>query len=396
MLNKKIKILNLFAFSQETHGCNFQLWQKAILRFSLIRTWPLLNKNSEFEFEIHNYNEINQKLMAEKDGVKFFSYPINLKTFLRNKLVKFNNRINPRKIGTFSKEYSDQFEEYLSNVNDVDIVHIRGTGKNIVRVIEICKQKSIPCILESCGAGFACAEKYISLVFKIIVRTKRLKKRIIKNYKTVEANKVEVLYPPVDTNIFKPLGKNVRSNYPRLLYVGSICRNKQLHLAVSLFDKVRKVFPKATLDVIGFVHDKSYYNYVKKYINKHNLASVVFFLGYIKNEDLPPYYSNSDILVSPSKLEAFSSVCVESMACETPPLVLEGSFGPEEFIDHNCTGFIVNEDNIYTQVVTILKDKERLKEIGKKARKVVMKENNLNYIASRLDKIYKEIIFKSC
>jgi len=53
-------------------------------------------------------------------------------------------------------------------------------------------------------------------------------------------------------------------------------------------------------------------------------------VGFLPDEDLPAYYSMTDLYISPSLLEGLGVTPIEAMACGTPAIVTDASSGPEE------------------------------------------------------------------
>lgn len=74
-----------------------------------------------------------------------------------------------------------------------------------------------------------------------------------------------------------------------------------------------------------------------------NIRSIVDFLGYIPNQELPSLYAKFDVSVSLSREESFGVVAVEAMSCACP-VVTSDAEGFCEVVDDNVTGFIVPKD----------------------------------------------------
>jgi glycosyltransferase involved in cell wall biosynthesis len=85
------------------------------------------------------------------------------------------------------------------------------------------------------------------------------------------------------------------------------------------------------------------YNYKEKYerlVKRLRLSDKVRFLGYISHNDLPKYYSASDLYVLPSIREQWSNTIMEAMACKTPVIATEVGANPYLIFDGQ-TGFLV-------------------------------------------------------
>jgi D-inositol-3-phosphate glycosyltransferase len=66
----------------------------------------------------------------------------------------------------------------------------------------------------------------------------------------------------------------------------------------------------------------------------------VSFLGLVKHEELPYFYSAADLCVLPSYYESFGLVALESLACGTPVVVTKVG-GLESVIRQGDTGYVV-------------------------------------------------------
>ena len=74
-----------------------------------------------------------------------------------------------------------------------------------------------------------------------------------------------------------------------------------------------------------------------------NIQDSVTFLGLIKQEELPYFYSAADVCVIPSYYESFGLVALESMACGTP--VVANNVGDLRNVIHQGeTGYVVMDN----------------------------------------------------
>jgi D-inositol-3-phosphate glycosyltransferase len=70
----------------------------------------------------------------------------------------------------------------------------------------------------------------------------------------------------------------------------------------------------------------------------------VIFLGLVKQEMLPLFYSAADLCVVPSYYESFGLVVLESLACGTPVVATKVG-GAESVIRHGETGYVVIDND---------------------------------------------------
>jgi glycosyltransferase involved in cell wall biosynthesis len=128
----------------------------------------------------------------------------------------------------------------------------------------------------------------------------------------------------------------------RFLFLGRIVSYKAPHIAIEAAKKAG-----AKLDVIGttsFVNDPKYVNYVKHLCDGKQIR----FIGEVDDKTKIDFLSNAQGLLVPSVAEPFGLVCVEAMACGTPPIALaRGAFG--EIIVDSESGFVCESVDIMAQ-----------------------------------------------
>ncbi|HEC66310.1 MAG TPA: glycosyltransferase, partial [bacterium] len=121
-----------------------------------------------------------------------------------------------------------------------------------------------------------------------------------------------------------------------------------------------------------------------RFIKSFGLQDNVEFLGFVKYESLPGYYSLAKIYVEPGIGRAMSLSNKEAMACGTP--VIRGNDSDEEVID-GVTGFLVNpfsKVEFAEKVVFLLRNQELNKKMGSAARDFVLKNFSWEKVAERI------------
>jgi glycosyltransferase involved in cell wall biosynthesis len=176
----------------------------------------------------------------------------------------------------------------------------------------------------------------------------------------IDSRKLKLYPRGVDINIYRPTALKDQGLI-KLLYVGRISKEKNLHLLASAFKRLSKENSKLSLKVVG---DGPYREEMWNYLQGTN----VVFTGYKQGDDLLRIYSNSDLFIFPSTTDTFGNVVLEAQACATPVVVTD-SGGPMENIIPDMTGIIVKgncEESLYLGIKSLL-DKERLSVMSKKA-----------------------------
>jgi len=154
-----------------------------------------------------------------------------------------------------------------------------------------------------------------------------------------------VIYPPVDTEIFKPIVPV--ENDVIIIYTGSKALDtppKLVHELIEIaFSQGLKVnvFGE-NVDQIMHSHDMSnkIINGVKIYKN-------------LSDHELAKLYSESYVVIAPQYFELFGYVPVEAMACGAPVITF-GYLGPSETVVNSVTGFLAYSDEDMKNILKVL------------------------------------------
>jgi glycosyltransferase involved in cell wall biosynthesis len=120
------------------------------------------------------------------------------------------------------------------------------------------------------------------------------------------------------------------------LFVGRFVPAKNLTLLVDAFSRVVEDWPSATLRLIG---DGPIKSDIQSKISDRNLQDSIRLEGYIDNNNLPKFYSSSDVFVLSSQRENHPITLLEAMSCGTP--VVAPSIGAiPEIVEDERTGLL--------------------------------------------------------
>lgn len=207
----------------------------------------------------------------------------------------------------------------------------------------------------------------------VVVQTRKQRDIFIRY--GISPARIFVIPNSVDSRLFHDANKSYGSlEGPRLLYVGRLLPGKGALDAVEIFFEVQKELPGASLELIGPAADQEYLASITAFIEDRGIGSKVGILGSVAHSRLQPFFSGADLLLLPSRSESFGKVLIEAMACGTPPVAFRGSGGPDEVISHGVDGLLVGPEDAATRVVALLKDPERLKEMGRSGVEKVARE----------------------
>ncbi|MDX9786512.1 MAG: glycosyltransferase [Desulfobacterales bacterium] len=186
------------------------------------------------------------------------------------------------------------------------------------------------------------------------------------------------LYPRgIDINFFHPSKRNGHLNqhleYPnilKLLYVGRISREKNLHLLANAFKALAERHLNLSLVIVG---DGPYLEDMKASLNGYPCL----FTGYMEGDALAELYASCDLFVFPSTTDTFGNVVLEAQASGLPVIVTDQG-GPCENLLPNITGLIVAGDDeaaLEEAIHSLITDLKRLTQMGRDARDYMEKRS---------------------
>jgi glycosyltransferase involved in cell wall biosynthesis len=197
--------------------------------------------------------------------------------------------------------------------------------------------------------------------------------------KGVDRSRVRVQKWGVDTERFHPGKGNgfltrrygLAPDHLKLLYVGRVSKEKNLHVLSEIMRKLADIRNDVALVVIG---DGPYLAEMKRDLNR----LPVIFTGYLTGDPLPHAYAACDLFVFPSTNDTSGNVILEAQASGVPVIVTDRG-GPQENLIPGETGYIVPADDADAMVRCICRladDPARLQ---------AMKEEARSYAAQRTE-----------
>lgn len=225
----------------------------------------------------------------------------------------------------------------------------------------------------------------------IVAFSKYLKIWMKKRY-----NKKSVLLDlGVNREIFKPISKkefiDLVKGSPQLLYVGQISEKKGCDELLYGMHKLKDIYPKFTLQIIGFGEDY----YLKKFkdqISKYKLEKNIDLVGYLDSKEINKYYNACDVFITPSRWEGFGLPILEAMAVGKPCVALN-KFNTKYLILDSKAGCVFNnKKDIHKAVIDCI---ENYEVYSKNAIKFSSAKNfEWHSHAKGLKRIYKKLLNK--
>lgn len=216
----------------------------------------------------------------------------------------------------------------------------------------------------------------------------------------IAPDKITKINPGVDPHRFRPgKAEEIERAVQRLglhnkriiLTVGRLVTRKGHDKVIESLPLVLQEVPTAVYLIVG---DGPTRNELARLVQEHGLEEHVVFAGRVAEQDLPAYYQIADLFVMPSReiegdVEGFGIVFIEAGACEVP-VIGGASGGMGDAIAHGETGFLVdplNVDEIAQAIITLLKDDNLARSMGKAGRTRAEREFSWAHAAERVQSI---------
>ena len=239
--------------------------------------------------------------------------------------------------------------------------------------------------------------KYFSKDIVIICISKWLEKLAKQRY-IFRENKIYTIPCTIDSDKWKSIGKDkakkilkfdISKKYFLFSAFNGITDNRKgFDLLLKSLTKLDIEKNKFTIVILGNADGldkikKTYdYNFII-FDNKFNN----------KNDLLITIYSACDILIVPSRLEAFGLVALEAGACSLPCVSFKGT-GVEDIIEHNHDGYLAEYLNIedLAKGINLLNTESTRQKMSINIRNKIIKKFSYEAVSSKYRDIYKKLI----
>lgn len=209
--------------------------------------------------------------------------------------------------------------------------------------------------------------------------------------------KVKLIHRGLDLDLFTleqcrdDNKEDLDTNNKRAVSVACVAHLVPVKGHPTLIEAVSKL-ENVHLFLAGSPLDQVYTKQLKEQVVNLGLEQCVHFLGNIN--DVSGFISQMDIVVLPSRSEAFGVALIEAMACGKACIASDIS-GPRDIIQDGVSGFLVSPENPdeLAKVIRILQDDPGLrKKIGQSARKRVVDHFSIEREVQAHEQLYLDLI----
>ena len=190
----------------------------------------------------------------------------------------------------------------------------------------------------------------------------------------VEKNRTKVINGEgVNARIFRPV-KNDTSKF-KFLFVGRMLWDKGIGEFVGASKILKKKYPSVEFEVLGSLSSANPSAISREIMDEWETEGSITYLG--ETQRVIPYFSNASCIVLPSYREGISRVLLEASAMEKP-IVATNVTGCKDIVEDGVSGFLCKVHNIESLADAmekmILLPKEKLEEMGKEGRRIVLEK----------------------
>ena len=179
----------------------------------------------------------------------------------------------------------------------------------------------------------------------------------------------------------------------RLLFLGRLDPQKGVTDLVPILDRLRKRRVAVTLDIVGG-HDDS----LRERLARRELESTTTWHGRVPQARCYDIAAESDILLMPSRREAFGMVTIEAMSMGAVPIAYAAPSGSSEIIEHGRSGILVrigDFDAWATAIEALSSDRDELARLSRGAVVRARTHFNAGVMADSLSLFLRDVMANS-
>jgi glycosyltransferase involved in cell wall biosynthesis len=206
--------------------------------------------------------------------------------------------------------------------------------------------------------------------------------------------RIEVIPNGLDTDHYQVIDKALARQIwhlpqnRKLILFGAISATKDPRKGFHFIQSALQQLPwrgKAELVVFGAIEPE----------NPPDLGLPIHYLGHLHDDvSLALLYSAADVMLVPSKQEAFGQTASESMSCGTP-VVAFGATGLLDIVDHKQNGYLAQpfeSNDLARGIEWVLADEERYKQLCHAAREKAVTHFDIKKVAKQYVDLYQSLL----
>lgn len=207
--------------------------------------------------------------------------------------------------------------------------------------------------------------------------------------------KVVVVHNGIDLDHFPATDGRPLMAPPQIVSVGHIRKVKGFDTLIRAAALVCREFPACQFVIAGETREPEHRDELVSLAVDLGVADNVKLLG--PANDVPALLRGASAFCMLSRSEGFSNAVLEAMACGLPAVVTDVG-GNREAVEHGVTGLLVPPDNpkaAAESLLALLRDQQRLHDMGKAARVRVEEKFAVQAMVGRLVMLYEDLLGRS-
>jgi len=182
----------------------------------------------------------------------------------------------------------------------------------------------------------------------------------------------------------------------KLITVGRLVEKKGIEYAIRAVAEILALYPHVRYTIIG---DGPLKNKLESIIRENGISEAVDLLGPKDQNDIRKYLSESDVFLAPSvtaedgDTEGTPTVLMEAQALGLPVVSTIHS-GIPEVVEDGITGYLAPERDVEAladRIEKLIYNSNLRRKMGKKGRRKIEKEFDINVLNARLEKVFKDL-----
>lgn len=297
--------------------------------------------------------------------------------------------------------------------NKIDVILLYSVATNAIQTVKVGKELGIPVILRELDVNHGLVKipivrqlakktekSALSNATKVLTTTPDMTRYVIE----MGAKDENVEYFPLGINFldFKPVNKDqelakelgIRPEDTVIVFIGTIYDFAGLDNIIIKFETLKKKIKNIKFVIVGGGRD---FNRIRSLVARKNLQSEIILTGFKPQKDLYKYISLADICVNPFLVNYVTNrilptKILEYFACGKPVLSTP-LHGTKELLSHEEVGIVYSTSEEFVETLSsLLLDKTKLQEFGKKGYAYVRKNHDWESISDVLLKKFESLV----
>lgn len=207
------------------------------------------------------------------------------------------------------------------------------------------------------------------------------------NYQPFTKSKIVRTYESAEPPVAGPAEKLGNIKQPFIFHVGQPLPHKNIDRLIQAFEKIKASHGELKLILPGKIQG-AFKDDLNEWIAKSPAKDSIIVPGFISDHQLKWLYENAECYVLPSLSEGFGLPGLEAMAHDCPVVSSDATCLPEVYQDAAVYFDPTDIDDMSQNILSVMEDKKRAKELVVKGRKVISQYSWRKMAEETLD-VYK-------